>query len=72
MGLDMYLTGSKFFPNFKVERPVDIDGDQIQLLEVSLGYWRKFGLSMPILWTPLRGAWTSASALILKRPTWLL
>jgi hypothetical protein len=43
MGLDMYLTGSKFFPNFKVERPVDIDGDQIQLLEVSLGYWRKFG-----------------------------
>jgi hypothetical protein len=27
MGLDMYLTGSKFFPNFKVERPVDIDGD---------------------------------------------
>jgi hypothetical protein len=43
MGLDMYLTGEKFFPNFKVERPVDIDGDQIQLLEVSLGYWRKFG-----------------------------
>jgi hypothetical protein len=72
MGLDMYLTGSKFFPNFKVERPVDIDGDQIQLLEVSLGYWRKFGLSMLISWTPLRVAWTSASALILKRPTWWL
>jgi hypothetical protein len=29
MGLDMYLTGSKFFPNFKVERPVDVDGDPI-------------------------------------------
>jgi hypothetical protein len=43
MGLDMYLTGEKFFPNFKVERPVDVDGDPISQLEVSLGYWRKFG-----------------------------
>jgi hypothetical protein len=72
MGLDMYLTGEKFFPNFKVERPVDVDGDPISQLEVSLGYWRKFGPLHAYIVDTFAGAWTSASALILKRPTWWL
>ena len=42
MGLDMYLTGEKFFPSFKADRPLDLDGDPIQQVEVELGYWRKF------------------------------
>jgi hypothetical protein len=43
MGLDMYLTGSKFFPNHKIDRPLDMDGDFIQTVSNELGYWRKFG-----------------------------
>jgi hypothetical protein len=48
MGLDMYLTGDKFFTTFdksynEVERPIDLDGDSIQMISNELGYWRKFG-----------------------------
>jgi hypothetical protein len=48
MGLDMYLTGDKFFKTFdksgnEVERPIDLDGDSIQTISNDLGYWRKFG-----------------------------
>jgi hypothetical protein len=48
MGLDMYLTGDKFFTTFdksynEVERPIDLDGDSIQTISNELGYWRKFG-----------------------------
>ena len=42
MGLDMVLTGEKFFPCFIENRPLDVDGDPIQQVEVELGYWRKF------------------------------
>jgi hypothetical protein len=47
MGLDMYLTGDKFFKTFdksynEVERPIDLDGDSIQTISNDLGYWRKF------------------------------
>ena len=42
MGLDMYLTGEKFFPSHKIDRPLDLDGDRIQQSEIELGYWRKF------------------------------
>jgi hypothetical protein len=48
MGLDMYLTGDKFFTTFdksynEIERPIDLDGDSIQTISNDLGYWRKFG-----------------------------
>lgn len=56
MGLDMYLTGSKYFVrDFKQPldlengfdpnegRPVDPDGDPIESTEHGLAYWRKHG-----------------------------
>ena len=40
MGLDMYLTGKKFFSHKAPRR--DEDGFEIEEIIVKLGYWRKF------------------------------
>lgn len=41
MGLDMYLSGKKFFTSFGADRPMDDEGYEIQETTLRLGYWRK-------------------------------
>ena len=41
MGLDMYLTGEKFFSSIVKDRPKDDEGYTIEKNVVELGYWRK-------------------------------
>ena len=41
MGLDMYLTGKKFFTGLADERPKDDEGYEIEEVRIELGYWRK-------------------------------
>jgi len=41
MGLDMYLTGEKFFSSLRGGRPKDDEGYVIEKNVLELGYWRK-------------------------------
>jgi hypothetical protein len=41
MGLDMYLTGERYFFEHKVPRRVTEDGFPIESERLALGYWRK-------------------------------
>ena len=42
MGLDMYLTGDKFVPEYQDKFPrVKVDSYPVESLRLQLGYWRK-------------------------------
>lgn len=41
MGLDMYLTGEKFFTSLDGKRPKDDEGYEVEKQVLTLGYWRK-------------------------------
>ena len=42
MGLDMYLTGDKFVPDYQAKFPrAKVDSYPVESLRLQLGYWRK-------------------------------
>ena len=42
MGLDMYLTGDKFVPDYQDKFPrAKVDSYPVESLRLQLGYWRK-------------------------------
>ena len=41
MGLDMYLTGKKFIPNYEGNQREVVDGYEVSSMDLDLGQWRK-------------------------------